>query len=358
VWLHRWVSTRASRRAYRLALAACVVVTAGAAHFGGMLTHGSTTPFGRLASALRGNGDASTAVAAEAVMGATFVTTVAPILETHCQECHGPEKQKHGLRLDSREAALKGGESGKPAIVPGDAMASVLVEAITLPPTNERAMPPEGKPRLSPEQVVTLIDWINRGAEWADATQRASIGVEPPPPHALAELRKAGFQVAPLARGISLVRVDVVPPDARLAALRPIAEQIAWLDLSGKVLEPGESAELAAMPNLTRLELQRSNVGDDDLRQVASLPRPPSTACSRHRTSASAWPATGSTWSATPTPTGTTRTSTATSTRTATGSSTRSTRTCRSIASPSSSSRAISCRRRQSRSVWPPATTG
>jgi len=146
-----------------------------------MLTHGSTTPFGMLANALRGrNGDSPPPE--PPLAAATFVTSVAPILDAHCVECHGPEKQKHGLRLDSREAALKGGESGKPAIVPGNALASVIVEAITLPPANQRAMPPEGKPRLTPEQVVTLIDWINRGAEWADATQRAAVGVEPPSP--------------------------------------------------------------------------------------------------------------------------------------------------------------------------------
>ena len=267
-----WLRRRASLLAYRVTFAAWLLATAGAAHVGGMLTHGSTTPYAMLARALSGqNGDAPALVPPE-VAGTTFVTAVEPILESHCVECHGPEKQKHGLRLDNREAALKGGESGKPAIVPGNAIASVLVEAVTLPPTNERAMPPEGKPRLTPEQVLTLIDWINHGAEWADATQRAAMGVRPASPEALEELRAAGFQVGPLAQGIPLVRVEVVPPDARLSALRSITGQIAWLDLSGRCLSPVRRARLAEMPHLSRLELQRSTVTDGDLRQLASLP--------------------------------------------------------------------------------------
>ena len=58
-----------------------------------------------------------------------FETKVRPLLAEHCFQCHGPEKQRAGLRLDSREAMLKGGDSG-PAVVPGQPDKSLLVEAI------------------------------------------------------------------------------------------------------------------------------------------------------------------------------------------------------------------------------------
>src|SRR4051794_13669578 len=58
-----------------------------------------------------------------------FEAQVRPILAEHCVKCHGPEKQKAYLRLDSRAAALAGGDSG-PAVVPGNLEESLLVAAV------------------------------------------------------------------------------------------------------------------------------------------------------------------------------------------------------------------------------------
>src|ERR1051326_316561 len=59
-----------------------------------------------------------------------FAKQVQPILAKYCYECHGPEKQKAGLRLDQKDAALKGGESG-PLLIPGNSSQSLLTLAIT-----------------------------------------------------------------------------------------------------------------------------------------------------------------------------------------------------------------------------------
>jgi hypothetical protein len=93
-----------------------------------------------------------------------FARAVQPILETECQTCHGPKLQMHGLRLDSRTAALKGGESGVPAIVPGNSVQSLLVRYVSETGSGI-VMPPGGK-RLKPEQIETLRAWIDSGAEW------------------------------------------------------------------------------------------------------------------------------------------------------------------------------------------------
>jgi hypothetical protein len=93
----------------------------------------------------------------------SFEKEVLPILETHCFECHGPEKQKSGLRLDSRAGMLAGGDFG-PATVPGDAAKSFLLEVITTDDTDLQ-MPPKGK-RLSSKQVEILTNWIAKGAIW------------------------------------------------------------------------------------------------------------------------------------------------------------------------------------------------
>src|SRR4051812_9625695 len=58
-----------------------------------------------------------------------FETRVRPVLAEHCVACHGPKKQMSGLRLDSREALLEGGDKGT-AVRPGDPEGSRLVQAV------------------------------------------------------------------------------------------------------------------------------------------------------------------------------------------------------------------------------------
>ncbi len=60
---------------------------------------------------------------------AFFELKIRPVLAGTCVKCHGPTKASGGLRLDSREAMLKGGEGG-PAVVPGDPKSSRLIQAV------------------------------------------------------------------------------------------------------------------------------------------------------------------------------------------------------------------------------------
>jgi mono/diheme cytochrome c family protein len=88
-----------------------------------------------------------------------------PVLADHCVSCHGPEKQKGGLRLDSREMALRGGESYGPAIVPGKSAESPLLLFMAhLEPDME--MPPKKEDKLSDETLSIVRTWIDQGAEW------------------------------------------------------------------------------------------------------------------------------------------------------------------------------------------------
>jgi len=89
-----------------------------------------------------------------------FEAKVRPILAESCFKCHGPAKQKGGLRLDSRAGVLEGGENG-PAVVPGRRDESLLVEAIHY---EGLEMPPGGK--LDPEKLAILTRWVEMGAPW------------------------------------------------------------------------------------------------------------------------------------------------------------------------------------------------
>ncbi len=98
-----------------------------------------------------------------------FARDVRPILERSCLGCHGPEKQKSGYRLDVREIALKGGESGDAAIVPHDAKKSPLIRFVS-GEDPETVMPPKksDKPPLTAAEVAMLRAWVNEGPAWPD----------------------------------------------------------------------------------------------------------------------------------------------------------------------------------------------
>jgi mono/diheme cytochrome c family protein len=93
-----------------------------------------------------------------------FATDVYPIFKAHCFDCHGPQKQKAGLRLDSRTAALKGGESGK-VIIPGNSKKSLLIQRVM---GEEEPRMPMGLTALNSEQIASLKVWIDQGAVWPD----------------------------------------------------------------------------------------------------------------------------------------------------------------------------------------------
>ncbi len=92
-----------------------------------------------------------------------FTREVFPLLEKNCFECHGPTKQRSSLRLDSKEAMLKGGDSG-PAIVAGKGDDSAIFRRAAAV-SGEDPMPPKGE-RLSPDAMALIRAWIDQGAEW------------------------------------------------------------------------------------------------------------------------------------------------------------------------------------------------
>ena len=89
-----------------------------------------------------------------------FESKVRPLLIEHCTGCHGAEKQKGELRLDTRAGVFEGGAAGA-AVVPGDLAESLLVQAVNY---DGLEMPPAGK--LPAEKIKILTDWVTMGAPW------------------------------------------------------------------------------------------------------------------------------------------------------------------------------------------------
>src|SRR6267142_2711390 len=105
-----------------------------------------------------------------------FEKRIRPLLVEHCYKCHSrdSEKIKGGLLLDSREGALKGGETG-PAIVPGDPEKSLLIKAVRQA-DKDLQMPPKDK-KLADAQIADLVAWVKMGAPDPRVTKADTAGI-------------------------------------------------------------------------------------------------------------------------------------------------------------------------------------
>ena len=135
-----------------------------------------------------------------------FEKKVRPILVANCVGCHGPKKQKGGLRLDSR-AGFTQGRRNRPALVkPGDPEKSLLVQVIRY--DGDIKMPQKGK--LPDADIATLTAWVKGGAPWPDdaaagrsrgsafdlhARAKAQWSFQPVTAPAVPEIRNSKFEI-------------------------------------------------------------------------------------------------------------------------------------------------------------------
>lgn len=221
-----------------------------------------------------------------------YQARVAPIMDRHCVVCHGAEKQKAGLRLDSFEWIMKGAESG-PVVKAGDLKGSELYRRITLPPTEEEVMPSDGKPLLSRDEIKNLELWIAGGASAAKVLaefpgapplNRAKAATEALTP----DWRPRAAEVAALeqALGVRLVprsqratdglvlRTASAPgrcDDAALAKLAPLSAFIVEAELGRTRVGDAGLAHLSKWENLRALDLTRTAVTSAGLAALAGL---------------------------------------------------------------------------------------
>ncbi|MFT5030105.1 MAG: mono/diheme cytochrome c family protein [Candidatus Binatia bacterium] len=104
------------------------------------------------------------ALFATSALAVDYENDIKPIFENRCIDCHGPDKQKSELRVDKRAILLRGGNSGAPSIVPGDARKSHLLDLIRGTDPDE-IMPPKGAP-LTDAEIALIEKWIAEGAKW------------------------------------------------------------------------------------------------------------------------------------------------------------------------------------------------
>jgi mono/diheme cytochrome c family protein len=120
------------------------------------------------AAALAADVDSSKIPPASTKTGVTYATDIKPIFEATCVKCHGAQKPKAKLRLDSLDGTLKGSENGK-VVEPGKSAKSVLVIDASHAGDEDDYMPPPknklGLKQLSPDQIGLIRAWIDQGAK-------------------------------------------------------------------------------------------------------------------------------------------------------------------------------------------------
>ncbi len=181
-----------------------------------------------------------------------FEKEIRPLLIENCGKCHGAEKQKAGLRVDSRKALVEGGESG-PALVPGRPGESLLIDAVRQ--AGELRMPPGRK--LRDEQIAALERWVAAGAPWPANAPAASrddqarrrhwafrpVGAPVPPPVRRSDWCRTPIDAFLLSR-LEAAGLEPSPPADRRTLIRR-----ASYDLTGLPPTPEEVDAFVADPD-------------------------------------------------------------------------------------------------------------
>jgi mono/diheme cytochrome c family protein len=215
-----------------------------------------------------------------------FQKEVVPILQQRCVECHGAEKQKGKLRLDTKADFFKGGKDGE-IVKAGAAADSEFYKRLILPKDNDERMPPKGDALTAP-QIETLKNWINEGAKWPDGmtvpapapTTAAAPVVQP-----VDDGWKPSGKVKPAVPAPELPK-DFKAPAGEAAAIealsksgidvRPVALNAPWhevnLRLLGTNVTDASIAPLKDIPSLIEVRLGTTKITDKAIATLKALP--------------------------------------------------------------------------------------
>ena len=283
---------------YRIGSIILLILIFATGHFGGTLTHGENY----LTSAF--DADPESVVQQKIIPNIqeanAYADVVQPILQSKCYSCHGPKKQKGGLRMDDQQLFLKGGEDGA-VFTAGKADESELIKRLLLPPNHDDHMPPKQKPQLNERQIALLHWWIEQGADFSrkvkdipqpekikpmllalqGAPERKAAGNIPSVPveaadeKALDTLRKRGVVIIPVAQNSNYLMANFVTAsninDSDISLLLPLKKQLVWLKLSGANITDSAMPAIGQCSNLSLVQLNNTKITDKGLASLHSL---------------------------------------------------------------------------------------
>jgi len=300
-WLLHLVDRGKRRHFYLPALVATVSLVSFTGYRGGQLSQGENhlTEYmpGLLQTVLRVP-NAAAPQSTKANPATFYGAYIQPIFSAHCVGCHGPDKQKARLRLDSYEALMHGAGFGR-VVRPGEPKSSELFVRVTLPPDDDDFMPADAKRPLASREVKLIELWISAGASKtmpADAikdlprteVQAVEVSFEEVDPAAVARQRSGlADTVSQLKQRFpnvldyeSRASADLVVNASLLGAkfgnnelseLAPVRERIVAADFSNTRITDRAAASIAAMKHLRKLSLMNDQVTDTTVEALVSL---------------------------------------------------------------------------------------
>ena len=284
-------------RVYYPGLLICTALLFYVGHKGGTLTHGEE--FISISNITETT--AERPVITDVNKALVYEQIVHYFLVEKCASCHNEGKKKGDFVLTSYAGLMKGGESGK-VIFEGNPENSELYRLITLPPTDKKAMPPDGKDPLTKQEIEIIHWWIKNGAPAnktvADLKADKSIlnaitlaahvekrkdfvegvQVEEAGEDVINHVTQQGFVVLPLAKeGTNVLNVKVSELSRRkltkrnIESLGKIKDQIVFLDMRESSFSDSAGSILKELSNLNKLHLQKTNISDSTLFYLKDL---------------------------------------------------------------------------------------
>lgn len=267
-------------------------------HLGGNLTHGETYLTEHLPEELKDVfGIESDLYIVENVSyeeAELYNHLVYPILHNKCVSCHNSSKMKGELNMKDFESFLKGGENGE-VLIKGNSKKSDLMHRINLPEEDEDTMPPEGKERITADEMKLIALWIDQDlqkntpldsldiesgivedinfrltSKEVELSPVFDLNIDEASEKSLDELRRFGFNVTPVAQGSPFLQVayfDRTTPlnENSKKALVAISKQLIWLDITGVKNNNDNWDFLQSFPNLTKIYLSNTTVGSANI---------------------------------------------------------------------------------------------
>ena len=263
------------------ALATSVVLVLATGLYGANLSHGEDHLTRNMPQALR------TLLLEDQLSGSQLDQTyfdkeVQPVLRRSCVKCHGDQKQKKNLRLDSYAAVV-----GSGVVKYQNPEGSELLRRLLLPRDHTAAMPPlhKGRP-LQTDDITVVVHWLQGHSLESLVSQTGGLA---PELKALARQLPAidekhlsklntleGLRVRRLVNNYDLLTVNLshVAPvhiEAALNRLAPYAANVLYLDASNLQLTATQWQRLSGFGNLQRLNLKSSNIGTAEIQYFKPL---------------------------------------------------------------------------------------
>jgi Planctomycete cytochrome C len=227
--------------------------------------------------------------------GTLYGARIQPIFAGHCVTCHGRNKHKGNLRLDSFEAALHGGKHGV-VIKGGDPKSSELLRRITLTPSDADFMPAERRP-LSESEIKLIAQWISTGASGTMPSDAVSSSSTPRvsevtfPDAEPAAVARQRVEIAAAVAQFQQRFPNVLDYQSRdsaelvlnaawmqskfgdndLSALSALTDHIVSADFSNTSITDKSAAAIGAMKRLRILRLVHTHITDATLQSFGSL---------------------------------------------------------------------------------------